>query len=122
MNTPVDFTTAKLLREKGFSEKTLQAYVHRGIEHQDPSYKGILTKDKLLCDISAPTIAEVVMWLYEKYGVWVCIDKAEGFDWWKFNIRKLKDVGYEYGGFGCDFNSPTEACDAGIEYALKNLI
>ena len=69
-----------------------------------------------------PTIAEVVMWLYEKHGIWIGVDKSAGFDWWKFNIRILKDVGYAYGEFGSDYNSPTEAYSAGIEYTLKNLI
>lgn len=70
----------------------------------------------------SPTIADVVMWLYKKHSIWICIDKAEGFDWWKFNIRMLKDVGYVYGGFGSDFNSPIEAYSQAVEYVLKNLI
>lgn len=68
------------------------------------------------------TIDEVVNWLYNRYGLWPCIDKAEGFSYWKFNIRKLKDIGYDYGGFGCNFNSPTEAYLASFEYILANLI
>ena len=129
MNTPVSFEGAKLLRGKGFSEKTLQAYVYRGIEHQDSSYKGWLTKDKLLCDISAPTITEVVMWLYEKYGIWIvvsttiskqfiykCIDMSGEKDQSKSNYPTCisKDGTY--------YNSPTEAYEAAIEYTLKNLM
>ena len=127
MNTPVSFEIAKLLRGKGFSEKTLQAYVYRGIEHQDSSYKGWLTKDKLLCDISAPTITEVVMWLYEKYGIWIVVSTTIS----KQFIYKCIDMSGEtskrnyptcVSKDGTYYNSPTEAYEAAIIYTLKNLI
>jgi hypothetical protein len=137
MNTPVNFELAKLLKEKGFDEKCSHYYIndfqnfkHDGKLHktglpQDLDNENIFqyvkrTKQPHLCN--APTIAEVVMWLYEKHGIWICVDKAAGFDWWKFNIRILKDVGYVFGEFGSDYNSPTEAYEAAIEYTLKNLI
>ena len=115
MNTPVSFEIAKLLRGKGFSEKTLQAYVYRGIEHQDSSYKGWLTKDKLLCDISAPTIADVVMWLYEKHEIWIEVR----------NVYFTDFAPIIKGQSRLELNrciSPTEAYSQAIEYTLKNLI
>ena len=125
MNTPVSFEGAKLLREK-----TLQAYVYRGIEHQDSSYKGWLTKDKLLCDISAPTIAEVVMWLYEKHGIWISVytmdkwlpngnDKEQLFD---YSLKQMKRGLIDIPKKPEEFNSPREAYEVAISYTLKNLI
>ena len=77
--------------------------------------------------ISAPTIAEVVMWFYEKDGVWIEVschtvldEKDDDVDVFYFVIRKLKPVNILYSG---DFvNSPTEAYEAAIEYTLNNLI
>ena len=122
MNTPVSFPIAKLLKEKGFEQKT-------------KSY----TEDGKLVTVSltirrfnpeknyypAPTIAEVVMWLYEKHGIWIVV-----------NIEKphLAKSCMFYGNvikFGLHhknkhrtvfYNSPTEAYEAAIEYTLNNLI
>ena len=78
---------------------------------------------------SAPTIAEVVMWLYEKHGIWIsvsitiqkeyyyqCIDITGKKDSTKNNYpsRICKPGNY--------YNSPTEAYEAAIEYTLNNLI
>ncbi len=122
MNTTVSSPLAKLLKEKGFDEPC-KLCVEDGDERPLPFNCGnTIHRNSLHPYYSAPTIAEVVMWLYEKYDIWICVDKAEGFNWFKFNIRKLKDIGYEYGGFGSDFNSPKEAQVAAIEYTLNNLI
>lgn len=84
---------------------------------------------------SAPTVADVVMWLCENHGVWICVDWMSrtkplnsGFishlrgvnkyvnsdNFIVINNTKLK--GYEV------FDSPTEAYEAAIEYCVKNLI
>jgi hypothetical protein len=99
----VSFELAKLLKEKGFDEPCPELYY---------------SPEKC----KKPTIAQVVMWLYKKHKIWVCTDKSEGFNWWKFNIRRLKDVGFEYGGFGSDFNSPQEAYQAAFKHILEELI
>lgn len=122
MNTPVSFEIAKLLKEKGWDTNTYSNCWVKTLDGEiihNKDRKNIPEHDRCETYLMQPTIAEVVMWLYEKHGVWVCIDKAEDFDWWKFNIRMLKDVGYLYGGFGSDFNSPTAAYEAAIEYTLK---
>lgn len=118
MNKEVNFEIAKLLEKKGFSEKTLQAYVYRGVEHQDSSYKGRLTKDKLLCDISAPTIAEVVMWLYEKHGIWIYIRQGYKWEWYIETVANHPELKYNDGLE----DSPTEAYEEAIIYTLENLI
>lgn len=64
-----------------------------------------------------PTIAEVVMWLYEKHGIWISAD----FDskvWYQV-ITVSKDCNRILQG---DHDSPTEAYEAAIKYTLENLI
>lgn len=106
MTTPVSFEIAKLLKEKGY--RIL------------PDFKS-----------SYPTIAEVVMWLYEKYGIWVqgpfplnngkwewvvffLKEPLDGSDGFKNRMSILDEKPY--------YNTPTEAYEAAIEYVLKNLI
>ena len=75
----------------------------------------------------SPTIAEVVMWLYEKHELWIEVschtildEKDDDVDVFYFIVRELKPVNVLYSG---DFvNSPTEAYLEAIEYTLKNLI
>jgi len=71
---------------------------------------------------SAPTIAEVIMWLYEKHGIWISIEPPfpKRIVLWEYYIQKSEDrtlLGQNSG-----YDSPTKAYEAGIEYALKNLI
>lgn len=63
---------------------------------------------------SAPTVAEVVMWLYEKHGIWISVNPM-----WNYVVYKNDGYKTTYSNFG---NSPTEAYLAAIEYTLKNLI
>ena len=99
MNKPVTFEIAKLLKEKGFglsdddyiqlprfyeeNADYVEYAVHVGKKY-NPShnhlgadtiedFKAHLTMiDNSLDSIYlAPTIAEVVMWLYEKHGIWI---------------------------------------------------
>lgn len=80
---------------------------------------------------SAPTIAQVVMWLYEKHGIWLYVgmkSKEDGTDeaWFIPNARyiptKIKN-GFEIDPiiYMCR-KSPTEAYSAGIEHILKELL
>jgi hypothetical protein len=67
--------------------------------------------------LACPTIAEVVMWLYEKHGIWISVHSTRGYfvgNWTIHNTPK--------GGDTTTFNSPTEAYEAAIEYTLKHLI
>lgn len=90
MNTPVNFEIAKLLKEKGFDEFCSHAYKEFESPvlyiHQDKKYNNSFKKEwqnivrknstmdnALIKRYSAPTISEVVMWLYEKHGIWVFI-------------------------------------------------
>ena len=124
MTTPVNFEIAKLLKEKGFGDKT-------------KSYN----KDGKLVTVSlfirkyhtenvyypAPTITEVVMWLYEKHGIWIYIkrfclvENKEAFDKLQPIIEFIPQIKYDITDLPI-YNSPSEAYETAIEYTLKNLI
>lgn len=98
MNIPVSFEIAKLLKEKQIIFKT-DEYYSSETEVTSKSYN----------EYPAPTIAEVVMWLYEKHKFWTEVTTdING----KFCFPWLEGK----------YNSPTEAYSAAIEYTLKNLI
>lgn len=121
MNRPVSFELAKLLKEKGFD-----IGFGNGQKFYFPDTKE-LTENYRGNNYPAPTISEVVMWLYEKHDVWIYVDSHEFSKWcynYKFNRpHKLNVKLTENGQFGLDdYNSPTEAYEGAIEYTLNNLI
>jgi hypothetical protein len=112
MKTPVKFELAKLLKEKGFDKRS------------EPYRYNKFGETTLLEGINAPTIAEVVMWLYEKHGIWIDVSlnqfsKPNDLQW-MYSIVFTKDCTYSYSPKSYD--SPTEAYDAAIEYVLNNLL
>ena len=122
MNTPVKYELAKLLKEKGFDEPTLLCYDKCDML---ASYAETVFKPKNYNTSgyvkSAPTIAEVVMWLYEKHGVWISVNM--------FSERFIFSVSEKVDTWGFDkleseirYNSPTEAYEVAIEHTLNNLI
>ncbi len=99
--------------------------------------------DKLLLDMGidmpvSPTISDVVMWLYEKHGIWIEVSKLDGYqNLFFYTITGSNGFNYghkitviEWDDDKCDEmgytnkykNSPTEAYEAAIEYTLNNLI
>ena len=132
MNTPVSFEIAKLLKEKGFKPIKLFGYISK---FYNPNTKRLLAYGRTgRTDLSkayfAPTIAEVVMWLYENHGVWISVytmdkwlsngnDKEQLFD---YSLKQMKLGLVDISKKPEEFNSPTEAYEAAIEYTLNNLI
>ena len=132
MNTNVNFEIAKLLKEKGFDVENKDKYKMFGSQtipqlewYNDTKFN--IYKDYYL----APTIAEVVMWLYEKHGIWVqgpfplkngkwewvvffLKEPLEGSDGFKNRMSIVDKTPY--------YDTPTETYLAAIEYTLKNLI
>ncbi len=106
MNTDISFSIAKLLEEKGYDEPCANLY-----------YEPERCKK--------PTIADVVMWLYEKHGIWIDVSlnqfsKPNDLQW-MYSIIFTSDCTYSHSPKS--YNSPTEAYEAAIEYILKsNLI
>lgn len=133
MNTPISFKLAKRLKEKGFDKICSNFYTNPrckmfGIDEHGRYYR-IKNKAKKLWISGhaaaldskhvyyAPTISEVVMWLYEKHGVWIWAEKYENES--KFVPQIPKADLQKVLGF---YKSPTEAYEAAIEYILDNLI
>ena len=145
MNTHVISKIAKLLKEKGFDVpvrnyyllKEEGNYLHEGFEDSYWGDNRIVNWNKDVVGIkpfegfiSAPTIAEVVMWLYEKHGIWISVDiDGENFDIFYFlvyrnheervkeYIKKFNDENYN-----TNYKTPVEAYEAAIDYSLKNYI
>jgi len=143
MNTPVSFELAKLLKEKEFDENCSDYYTQTGNLNSDGwgdiiyeqgfgsgepdrmlrfNYSDFNKNQKETCFL-CPTIAEVVMWLYEKHGIWIGVICDVGNDLlFTFKIYSTK-IGEERCIVnGNMYESPTEAYEAGIEYTLNNLI
>ena len=117
MNTPVKFEIAKLLEEQGYP------------------FEFITVGELKEVPLNIPTIAEVVMWLYEKHDVWISLipDISSGH---QLLMRKMSVHLFRYrNGLNVQtetlrnidrdiiyFLSPTEAYEAVIEYTLNNLL
>jgi len=118
MNTPISFEIAKLLKEKGFDDFTQIWYQHgEGISGCVEGKRDYYNRKGDIYT-SAPTIAEVVMWLYDKHGIWVYADYYNENRW--FGVFRTKE-GLKKELFDV-FNTQTEAYEAAIEYTLNNLI
>jgi hypothetical protein len=142
LNKPVEFSIAKLLKEKDFDKQCSNFYTNPrckmfGIDEHSRYYP-IKNKAKTLWISGeaatldskhvyyAPTIAEVVMWLYEKHGIWIHICYMTDTKNWLWDCYKYKKENGLLNSpeYSHQFNhqSPTEAYEAAIEYTLKNLI
>ena len=119
MNTPVNFEIAKLLKEKSFDKLSNFLWHFNGSD-----LIKMPNKNSENFGFSAPTIAEVVMWLYEKYGIWInAVPYGSSQTEWCFT---LYSVNLYYDGksifTGPTLNSPTEAYKSAIKYCLENII
>jgi hypothetical protein len=118
MNIHVYFEIAKLLKEKGFT---------KGFDGGQKFYYPLtkeLTENHRGDNYPAPTIAEVVMWLYEKHGVWVDVSlnqlsKPTDLQW-MYSIVFTQRCTYSHSPKS--YTTPTAAYEAAILYVLNNLI
>lgn len=125
MNTTVSFEIAELLQEK-------RIVIYSDYRYTD--FKGIirLERDASAVFPFAPTIADVVMWLYEKHGVWVNVDSdCYGVNWYShilpcskqvYDDLELRNKVYKSRFFIDASKTPTEAYSKSIEYCLTELI
>ena len=132
MNTIVTFETAKLLKEKGFDLPCIYCYdkcnmlstystVFKPLNYNTSGYLK-----------SAPTIEKVVLWLYEKHGIWISVAPRFNNDnslWFVYeslilstNTIKTLNNNLFKGHFNEMFKSPTEAYSSAILYTLNNLM
>lgn len=118
MNTPVSFELAKLLKEKGFDILTSKYFRYDGKECENKP----LDWNEDVGFFSRPTLAEVVMWLYEKHGIWIEVRKV---NYSRFDykiINGTESLMYVKTHLYNSLLSPTEAYEAAIEYCLTKLI
>ena len=116
MNTPVSFEIKQLLYYRGWRYELGVDETGYRVEHslaEQRCNEGDLT----YVDI---TIADIVMWLYEKHEYW-CYVYTNGKIWHPCIQHKFGDMAVLSGKIG-ESNSPTEAYEAAIEYTLKNLL
>lgn len=104
MNTPIKFEIAKLLKEKGFMN---------GIHYDGVG--GYFTNT---------TIAEVIMWLYERHRIWIWVEKQYNPIYFRPVIDCTTPTSKTHRpGFSRLLTmSPTEAYIAAIQWTLNNLI
>ena len=127
MNTIVNFELAKLLKEKGFDVPMIQngrVYCEGTKQIESIVSSNQVANWNANCYVeicSAPTIVEVIMWLYEKHGIWVTVNPNHSFKYWSVNLVTDKNANDNLHD-ATIFDSPTEAYEAAIEYILNNLI
>jgi hypothetical protein len=131
MNKEVKPELALLLAENGCDISTDSLYVNNSLIYAN-GRKCNWNREEDYNDfpepISAPTIADVVMWLYEKHKIWVSVSVDTLFNKGKFCIVIYKDKGLGLENYPLDntefspYESPTEAYEVAIEYTLTKLI
>ena len=142
MNTPVSFELAKLLKEKEFDENCSDYYTQTGNLNSDGwgdiiyeqgfgsgepdrmlrfNYSDFNKNQKETCFL-CPTIAEVVMWLYEKHEIWTVVNVNIMGSWYfeHFDLKEKRNA--QFKPTDTHYDSPTEAYEAAIKYTLKNLL
>ena len=128
LNKLVDFSTAKLLKDKGFDKLCSDFFnIHGTLIHFSGLIPYPCNDQRFPKSISyaSPTIAEVVMWLCEKQEVWVVVNTDINKNWY-FELYNLKDKRNAEiliaDSFVLVYKTPTEAYTEAILYTLKNLI
>ena len=123
----VSFETAKLLKEKGFSEECTGCYYKGELNVFDlPVNYNMGNSDNTL---SAPTLQMATKWLRENFNM-NPVPYATSIGWYfeVFDLTQRDITGcallYQVGIPSKEktFETSEEACEAGIRYCLENLI
>lgn len=129
MNKPISFHIAKMLKEKGFNRCATQGYTlsgekyfHQGgqesVRNGQTYYEGsTYTGEVFLC--SAPTIAEVVMWIYETYSIWITVSPFYIVQGRRFSVDIFTTSNEKLSVSHCI--TPDEAYEVGIKTAILYL-
>lgn len=115
MNKEVSFKLAIFLKEKEFDRETKYNYDLLGEKHNVGSQNHNSNTRK----VSAPTIADVVMYIYDKYNQKMGRFKADLYKLFSYNctLDGRSENRQEFG-----WEKPEEAYESAIEYVLNNLI
>ena len=115
MTEPITPSLARLLKEKGYDK------VCYGLRDENGMYPHNYFRNSKedTWNFAAPTIAEVVMWIYERHSLWVSVGN-EIDETFTFTITKKHKVAVLNENYA--FKTPSAAYTAAIEHVLKNLI
>lgn len=124
MNTYVSRQLAELAKEKGFEQKhdvgvvcRITNKVNSSFERTRPITESDIENSWCVFNEIYPTIADVVMWLYEEHGIWICADRH-----YDSFIVKRDRIPIDFDGKASfHYTSPTKAYEAGLEHTLKTL-
>ena len=67
-------------------------------------------------------IMQVIMWLYEKHGIWISVVQNEYLDKFQYTLIQKKSNSWNIVDNDKLFNSPTEAYEAAIKHCLEKII
>lgn len=125
MEAELKYETSKLLKEKGFDIVTEKRYFFNSeltTKTQSQSSKPT---------IYAPTISQVVVWLYEKHGFWIYTTphiNMKGDFYWSWYVLKLNELSPKSASnirrsplFTSKFESPREAYEDAINFVLEKI-
>ena len=144
LNKPVNFPTAKLLKEKGYSLECIEFYfkgkrdkkftLQTGVEYESDrdcvwdwnlngGKSGNLSKIIPYPNFeglyySAPIIADVVCWIYTKYNIWIQISILRDNEW-HYSIRRKENNWEIEFPTKEKFSSIEKAYEKGIEIVLN---
>lgn len=136
MNTEVNYEIAKLLYLKGYEGKSKKGFDKMGNLGSpyfgDHFTNGIANGDLIY---EAPTIAEVIMWLYEKHSIWIAVDLIDNSRTFHFKYSITISNDREYHDEDCfdmaktiysdskeKFGEPEVAYLVAFTHTLNNLI
>lgn len=110
MNKPIKYPLAKLLKEKGFDKQFRDFYTKPNSKmfSIDEHYRNYPIKNipKKLYAVGlhavlnvenvypAPTISDVVMWIYEKHGIWINVSPCMTFK--DGNLREYEETSFSF--------------------------
>lgn len=142
MNTPISGIIPELLAKKGYNEPCKYC-VDNEFDKPMPYNGGMgMHQNSFGMYYSCPTIAQVIMWLYEKHEVWIQIQRETiGSDEWVFafvidylpkefflnkrrasHFKTIESFIPGMSSYEGGWKEPNEAYLQAIEYTLKNLI
>ena len=148
MNTTVNFELAKLLKERGYDQDgfNIAWYNELGrmngrtdinkdgrtfseVYPNEESFYGSAIKPEhkkefKIESFTAPTIADVIMWIYEKHNIWVVVNVGKPHNCGIMMYANVIKFGLHH---KCKYktilyNTPLEAYSDAIQYVLKDLL
>ena len=118
----VSFETAKLLKEKEFDEATLGYY----LDDKDKLYFDRFSDDwnsNHVGYISAPTLQMAMKWLREVHNLHIEVFITTNHLMFQWKIYRTENTSLYFTGASLSYYEKyEEACEASINYCLKNLI